>query len=350
MALALPSTTEPVTSASTRPSLARRRVGLVLLAIGVAGSVGWLGWRVATMSLNPIPIIAFLLELAGVVIGSVVAVALSMARNPRSTHTDDDRSEPRRYAFAVADFVERTRASDLHQDVRTVAGTLRHPARRNLADVCMACALLDGPRRLLLVVVATLGLLVGVSPVPMPSVAALVTLTVGVLGLSSATIVISDGRIRLGDRLRWSYSSLGEILVRDDVDGVAPRRWVGTVATIVILNLAVALRGMSDRWTHGLPPMADDARVMAMVFAMTLALGSFYTLITTAAPKLDNDHLVARRLEERTARQSALGGAMCVGLIGLLAGVLPGSVDPADDDPARIEEITEHEVGSVTDD
>ena len=35
MALALPSTTEPATSASTRPSLARRRVGLVLLAIGV---------------------------------------------------------------------------------------------------------------------------------------------------------------------------------------------------------------------------------------------------------------------------------------------------------------------------
>ena len=34
---------------------------------------------------------------------------------------------------------------------------------------------------------------------------------------------------------------------------------------------------------------------------------------------------------------------MCVGLIGLLAGVLPGSVDPADDDPARIEEITENE-------
>ena len=51
-----------------------------------------------------------MLELAGVVIGSVVAVALSMARNPRSIHTDDDRSEPRRYAFAVADFVERTRA------------------------------------------------------------------------------------------------------------------------------------------------------------------------------------------------------------------------------------------------
>ena len=76
----------------------------------------------------------------------------------------------------------------------------------------------------------------------------------------------------------------------------------------MILNLAVALRGMSDRWTHGLPPMADDDRVMAMVFAMTIALGSFYTLITTPAPKLDNDHLVARRLEERTARQSALGG------------------------------------------
>jgi hypothetical protein len=214
----------------------------------------------------------------------------------------------------------------------------------------MACVLLEGPRRVLLVVIATLGLLVGTSPVPVPTVPALVVLAIGVAGLSSATIVLCSGRIGVGDRLRWSYSSLGEILVRHEVDGVAPRRWVGAVGTIVVLNLAVALRGMSDRWTHGLPPMADDERLMAMVFAMALALGSFYTLVTTAAPKLDNDHLVARRLEERTARQSALGGAMCVGLIGLLAGVLPGSVDPADDDSARIEQVPEHESGTVADD
>jgi hypothetical protein len=350
MALAMPSTTEPAGITSTRPSPARRRLGFVLLAVGLAGSLGLAGWRVATMSWRPIPMLSFVLELAGVAIGCVVAVALAAARNPRSTHTDDDRSEPRRYAFAIADFVERTRAADLHQDVRSVARTLRHPGRRDLPDVSMACVLLEGPRRVLLVVVATLALLVGTSPMPMPTTPALIALAIGVVGMSAATIALCPRRIRLGDRLRWSYSSLGEILVRHEVDGVAPRRWVGAVGTIVVLNLAVALRGMSDRWTHGLPPMGDDERVVAMVFAMLLALGSFYTLVTTAAPELDNAHLVARRLEERTARQSALGGAMCVGLIGLLAGVLPGSVDPADDDPARVEQVTQHEDGPVADD
>ena len=66
---------------------------------------------------------------------------------------------------------------------------------------------------------------------------------------------MSDGRIRIGDRVRWTYSTLGEVVAREDLDGVAPRSWVGTVATIVLVNIAVALRGMSDRWTHGLPHM-----------------------------------------------------------------------------------------------
>jgi hypothetical protein len=200
------------------------------------------------------------------------------------------------------------------------------------------------------VAIAVFGLLVGVSPIPAPSLAALAALAAGVGGLSLAAVVLSNGRIGVADRLRWSYSSLGEIVVRDDIEGVAPRRWVGTVATIVVINLAVALRGMSDRWTHGLPVMGNEARIIAMVFAMTIVVGALCTLLTTPAPDLDNAHLVSRRLEERTARQPALGGAICVGLIGLLAGVLPGCVDPADDDAARIEHVTEHEVGATVDD
>ena len=168
--------------------------------------------------------------------------------------------------------------------------------------------------------------------------------------LSAATIVLSHGRIAVGDRLRWTYGSIGELLIRDDVDGVAPRRWVGTVGTIVVVNLAVALRGMSDRWTHGLPTMENDMRIVAMVYAMTLVAGSLYTLVTTTAPQLDNAHLVSRRLEERTARQSALGGALCIGLIGLLAGILPGCVDPGDDDTGGIEHVSERELGSAVGD
>jgi hypothetical protein len=211
----------------------------------------------------------------------------------------------------------------------------------------MGCVLVDGPRRLALIAVAVLGLLIGVSPMPVPTAPALVALGIGVGGMSLAMGILSQGRIAVGDRLRWTYGSIGELLIRDDVDGVAPRRWVGTVGTIVVVNLAVALRGMSDRWTHGLPTMANDMRVVAMVYAMTLVVGALYTLVTTAAPQLDNAHIVSRRLEERTARQSALGGAMCVGLIGLIAGILPGCVDPGDDHATRIEHVTEREVGSA---
>jgi hypothetical protein len=348
MALALPDTTDT----SAHESAARLSgvgAGVALAAVGTVGWLGWLSWRVATLALHPIPVAAVVIELLGFAVGLAVVVALAGVRTPGDVR-DLDREDSNRYAFAVADLVGRRRKSDLRGDVRSLARLARDPHRPTPAGLAVAGVLIDGPRRLAFVVVAIVGLLIGVSPVPAPSVAALMSLAVGVVGLSFAGVRLSGGRIALGDRLRWSYGSLGEIVVRDDLDGVAPRRWVGTVGAIVVINLAVALRGMSDRWTHGLPAMDDEARVVAMVLAMSLALGALYTLLTTAAPQLDNAHLVSRRLEERTARQSVLGGAICVGLIGLVAGVLPGCVDPADDDAARIEQVTEGEVGTAVDD
>jgi hypothetical protein len=200
---------------------------------------------------------------------------------------------------------------------------------------------IDGPRRLWIVAAAVVGLLIGTGPFPWPPTAALACAGAGIAGMSLAHRFLSGGRIRIGDRIRWTYSSLGEVVVREDVDGVAPRYWVGTVATIVLVNVAVALRGMSDRWTHGLAPMGDDERVVAMLFALCLVLGALYTLATTEPPEVDNAHLAPRRLEERTARQSVLGVTVCAGLIGLVAGILPGSVDTADDDAGRIEHVVE---------
>ena len=109
------------------------------------------------------------------------------------------------------------------------------------------------------------------------------------------------------DYFKATASSLGEVIAPNDPADVAPRRWVGTVGTIVVLNLAIGLRGMSDRWTHGLPAMSDDDRLVAMTWAALLVLGGLYTLRTIPTPQLGNAHVVARRLEERTARQSALG-------------------------------------------
>jgi hypothetical protein len=336
-------TTDSATMRGPRLSAARRRIGLLLMAAGVIGWLGWIVWRATTLAFNLIPIAALLIESAGAVIGVVVAVALAKVDRPRATF-EDDRRDPWRYAFAVADRVERTRAVDLHREVRSAANAARRARKRTRADIAMGCVLADGPRRLLMIVVAILGLLLGVSPMPVPSAPAMISLAIGVGGLSLATVVLSQGRIAVGDRLRWTYGSIGELLIRDDLDGVAPRRWVGTAGTIVVVNIAVALRGMSDRWTHGLPTMPNDLRVVAMVYAMTLVAGSLFTLVTTAPPQLDNAHLVSRRLEERTARQSALGGALCVGLIGLLAGVLPGCVDTSHDHAGRIEHVTEHQL------
>lgn len=342
-------TTEPAMMRGARLSTARRRLGIACMVVGIVGWLGWIVWRVLTLAIAPLPILVLLAEVAGALMGCVVLYGLANVDKPRSTFEDDPR-DPWRYAFAVADRLERTRAEDLHRDVRTAARAARTPSRKTRADLAMVCVLGDGARRLLMVALLVFSLLLGVGPMGMPTAPALVSLAVGVAGLSAATVVLGQGRIAVGDRLRWTYGSIGELLIRNDVDGVAPRRWVGTVGTIVVVNLAVAMRGMSDRWTHGLPTMSNEMRIVAMVYAMTLVAGSLYTLLTTAAPQLDNAHLVSRRLEERTARQSVLGGALCVGLIGLLAGVLPGCVDPSEDHAGRIEHVTQHEVGSAIDD
>ena len=112
-------TTDPATTRGAGLSAARRRVGIAFMVVGTCGWLGWIVWRVATLPLNPIPIAALAIELGGAVIGVVVAVALAEVDRPRVTF-DDDRRDPWRYAFAVADRVERTRAEDLHREVRSV--------------------------------------------------------------------------------------------------------------------------------------------------------------------------------------------------------------------------------------
>jgi len=210
----------------------------------------------------------------------------------------------------------------------------------------MGAVLLEGPRRLVLVLAVSVALVLGLSPMPMPPVWALLTLSAAVALAATSHVVLGDGRIRFGDRTRWSYSSIGEVVSATDLDGVAPRRWVGTIAAIVIVNLSIALRGTSDRWTHGLDPMTSDERLVAMSIGIALVVGALFTMRTVQAPVLDAERW-SRRLEERTARQSALGATVVLGLVGLIAGVLPGSVDPADDDPVRIEQVVDVESGTV---
>jgi hypothetical protein len=343
MALAMPTAQRPARSNQIDP--ARRWLGLTLLAVGASSWVIWIVWRLGTTPLDPISIMLLLTEVIGVVCGAAVGLGLASANDPRAVFVEAPSSH--RFAFAVADIVRRTRADDLRRSVRLAARAARAPRARTAADAAIAGVLFDGPRRMAMIVLVVGALLVGVSPMQVPPVSLLIVVAVAMASTSLAHICLGRGRIRCGDRVRWTYSSVGDFLVGDDLDGVAPRRWVGLMATAVIVDLAIALRGMSDRWTHGLPAMGHHDRVAVMVLALMLEAGALFALATTSTPQLPNAHLVARRIEERTARQSALGAAVAVGVIGLIAGILPGGVDAADRDPGRVEHVSQLEGGDA---
>ena len=328
---------------------ARRASVAGLVGAGTALLLVWLAWRIVTLDAHPVPVVSLLIELSGWTGGIAVAVGLARSTStpPRSVRHPDDTY---RYAAAVADCVGRTRNTQLHRDLRAAVERVTDRAAHGPADRAMIGVLVDGPRRIALVATLCVALLFGVAPLERPPLWALAALGAGTALLATSHVVGSGGRIRFGDRTRWSFAALGEVLSPADRVDQAPRRWVGTVGSIVVLNLAIGLRGMSDRWTHGLPAMTDDDRLVAMVWAGTLVLGGLYTLRTIPTPMLGNAHLVSRRLEERTARQSALGAAVCLGLVGLLAGILPGSVEPGAGDPARVEPPAQLEAGGDVDD
>lgn len=324
------------------PARPRRRIGVGLGALGAAAQVVWLAWWAAHLPANPVAVAVLAAETIGLLGTIAITFGLARAHDPRSVSADGPR-ESHRFAFAVADLVGRTRSTDVHRDVVRVVRVVRTSPLRRLrrsADAAIGAVLLEGPRRLVTVVAIAIGLVVGTAPMQLPPLWAILTLCAAVAANASSHVVLGGGRIRFGDRIRWSYSSIGEVVGTRDVDGVAPRRWVGTIASIVAVNLAIALRGTSDRWTHGLAPMTDDARLAAMAFAIVLVAGGLFTMCTVQAPDLDAERW-SRRLEERAARRSALGATVALGLVGLFAGILPGAVDAADDDTVRVEQLVD---------
>lgn len=324
-----------------------RRTATVLLTCSLVLAAGWFGWRIATVGPHPLRVVVLLIELSGWTGGVLVARGLLAARRPRAAL----RAEPTyRYAFAVADRVGRTRADDLRHDLRTATDRLLRRGASSPADRAMVGVMIDGPRRVALIGSLVLCLLLGVAPMAVPPVWAIALALSSSALLALAHRTASAGRIRLGDRTRWSFATLGEVLAPNDHTDVAPRRWVGTVGAVVVLNLCIALRGMSDRWTHGLPAMADDERLVAMGWAMLVVIAGLYALRTIPTPQLGNAHVVARRLEERTARQSAIGAAVCLGLVGLVAGVLPvDAPDDVDGGVERLDDADRSEPTEVTD-
>lgn len=333
----------PIESAPAVTSPPARLVaGIGSLLIAISCLAMWLGWWALALHPGPMPIALLALEIIGLLAGVGVAIALVRSRRPLERSVDADRTFRYLDAVAAGHGVHQARAVRRQLEVAMRAVTSMRPTRSR--DVARCGVMIEGPRRLVQLVLVALALLTGVTPFPVPPVWALAMLTIGLAAMSLSHSLLSGGAIVPGDRVRWSYASMGEVCShRGDDESMAPRRWVGVVGAAVALCLAIALRGISDRWTHGLPAMSIEDRAVLMTLAIVLVVGALTTLGTMSEPQIRDAHLVARRLEERTARQTVLAGAVCVGVIGFLAGVLPGHVDAADRDVPGVEQITDRD-------
>ncbi len=197
--------------------------------------------------------------------------------------------------------------------------------RRSLAELAWSVVALEGMRRMLTVGMVVIVLFSGRFPFDNPPIRAWVVLIASQLFLTLAHYLLSDGMIRPGTRMRWSMASVGAGLGDGRSRTGLPIRWTATLATIVALNLVVSLRGLSDRWTHGLGAMPHDERVVAMAAAMWIVGWGFVALRALPQPVLGY-YGATRRLEETSARRLALGATLTVAAVGVIAGVLPGGV------------------------
>ena len=344
----VPMTTRPIhggigTSerAGWRMAYTGRRLGCVAVALGTAAWAAWLAGRLAGASAHPLWAAVFATEVLGVVTGAVVAVVI--ARHPiRATSSPDAPSldwsrslrhtnDPDSYPTAVADLLRIDREPEVRASVRA-AWRPAFAAHTPIADRALALVRFEGMRRLVLIVGLVLSLLLGVTPLEQPAPWMFGVAAAGLVLTSLGSMLLTGGHIRPGDRLRWSFAAIGLTVGPSERSDALPVRWAGVMGSIVVLNLAVALRGLSDRWTHGLPPMADADRVVVMSAALLLIVGSLVTLRRLQPPEQEHGH-TSRRREERSARQTALGATAIAGLVGLVAGILPGAVDAADREP-----------------
>ncbi len=326
-----------------------RGLGGAGVVLGTAAWVVWLAGRLADASAHPLWVIVFATEVLAVTTGVVVAIVIARQPLPRTAQSDPDgpliprhHSDPDRYPMAISGLLGFAIEPDLRATVRGAwrpAFSLSTP----IADRALALVRFEGTRRLIAIVGLVASLLLGVTPLELPSLWLLGAGATGLMFTSLGSMLLTGGLIRPGDRLRWSFASIGLAVGPAERADSMPVRWAGVMLAIVALNLTVALRGLSDHWTHGLPPMTDVDRLTAMAAALLLVAGGLATLWHLPPP--EPDHFRAtRRIEERSAREVALGATVIAGLLGLLAGILPGSVEAADREPIDREHRTQMQV------
>ncbi|HSP28779.1 MAG TPA: hypothetical protein VLN74_09540 [Ilumatobacteraceae bacterium] len=311
----------------------------------VAGFVAWsiwLAWRVTSSPVGLVSVVVLVLEVMAFLVAIVLSAALwslpGRSRRPATSaglpdvlvelfgldelgtveaHGADDTGEVARARTGLRLLDPRTRRE-------TTAGR-QFVGRRQLALTAWALVAVEGIRRMLFVGVLVVVLLTGRLPFEMPGWSVLAALMAAQLSFTISHWLLSGGVLRPGVRLRWSMATIGAGLGDGASRTGLPIRWTATLATMVVLNLAVALRGVSDRWTHGLGPMPHDERVGAMVLSWWLVIVGFTALRTLVKPSL-GFYGATRRLEETSTRRLALGTTLAVALVGFIAGVLPGGL------------------------
>lgn len=321
---------------------------------GLLAWLGWLAWRIDGPVTDLVGVAALLLELIAFAAAVVVTVGLGVAdattQPDRRADLLADRLTPTGGRSAVspphvlagaalgidpdhtARAVERPEGSDDTGEVawaRHGLDVLAAPTRRRVSaapsatEAAWSVLALDGLRRMLFVALLIAVLFTGRAPFGVPSWPVAALLAGSQLLLAVGHWLLSDRILRPGARLRASMASVGAGLG----DGVSrtglPIRWAATMATMVALNVAVALRGLSDRWTHGLGSMPHDQRVAAMSVAVALVVTGLSALRTLPQPEL-GFYGATRRLEEGSTRRLALGATLAVAVLGFTVGILPG--------------------------
>lgn len=247
-----------------------------------------------------------------VLVPDIVAVRFGLADlQTLQPHGSDDTGE-----------VARARRGLRLLDVRGLLDSVSRPDRYRLAWAVIA---VDGMRRMAFFILVVVVLLSGRIPFDVPTRTVASMLLLAQLLLSVGHWMLSGGVLRPGARLRWSMASIGAGLGDGTSRTGMPIRWATTMAAMVALNVALSLRGVSDRWTHGLSPMPHDARVVTMAVSWWLVLIGFAALRILAQPSL-GFYGATSRLEEVSTRRLALGTTLAVAIVGFVAGSLPGGL------------------------
>ena len=307
-----------------------RSTGRLLCAAGLASWAAWLIWRLASGIPGPVGVVVFLLEVLAVSVAAVITVALWSAQPGRPPRGADYPTVVSAVLGVTAVEPDLRHGGDDTGEVALAKRGLqaldprlgRVVLLRSPAESAWNLVAIEGVRRMAFVVALVIVLLSGHGPIDTPPWEMVGALLAGLLSIAIGHWLLSGGLIRPGARLRWSMASIGAGLGDGRSRTGLPIRWATTMATIVVLNLAVSLRGLSDRWTHGLGPMPHDQRVIVMMVSWWLVAVGFVALRTLERPSLGL-YGATRRLEELSTRRLALGATFAVAMVGFVAGALP---------------------------